>query len=244
MTRPARLPYVHAYACDARAGARGTTLLEVLVSLAILSMISLLIYGAFDAISRGKRGEALRADRARQGRDAVDRIGRELSAAFLSLHNPVIPALATRRTSFIAVNAPNYDRVDFAAFAHRRVMRDAKESDQCEIGYFVVDDPDVDDKKDLVRREQTPIDLDPKKGGIVNVVAEDVELFDLRYFDPVTSQWIDSWDTRQATGQYDRLPLQVKITLVLKAVRNSPTFRFTTKVMIPIQKPLHFAFPR
>ena len=42
---------------------RGMTLLEILVSIAILSMISLLIYGAFDSLSRGRKGEALRVDR-------------------------------------------------------------------------------------------------------------------------------------------------------------------------------------
>lgn len=227
-----------------RAASRGTTLLEVLVSLGILAMISLLIYGAFDSMSRGKRAEALRSDRARQGRDAVERMAREISSAFLSLHNPISPALVTRQTAFIAQNSPNYDRVDFTAFAHRRVVRDAKESDQCELGYFVVKDPDVDDKMDLVRREQTPIDLYPNKGGNINVVAEDVESFDLKYFDPMISQWVDSWDTRQATGQLNRLPLEVKIALVLKPVRNTPPYRFTTKVMVPVQTPLNFAFPR
>jgi general secretion pathway protein J len=220
------------------------TLLEVLVSLGVLVMISLLIYGAFDSMSRGRRGEALRADRARQGRDAIERISRELAGAFLSMHNPTSQALVTRQTAFVATSSSNFDRLDFASFAHRRVEKEAKESDQCEVGYFVVKDPAVDDKMDLVRREQVPIDTDPKRGGVVNVLAEDVETFDLRYLDPLTGQWVETWDTTQVTGQLNRLPLEVRLTIALKPVKNTPPFRYTTKVMLPMQQPLSFGIPR
>jgi len=220
------------------------TLLEVLVSLGVLAMISLLIYGAFDSLSRGRKGEALRVDRARQGRDAMDRITHEMQAAFLSMHNPANISLVTRQTAFIATNSSTFDRIDFATFAHRRVERNAKESDQAEVGYFVVKDPDHDEKMDLVRREQAPPDYEPKKGGVVNVLAEDVELFDIRFLDPLSSQWVESWDSTQLTGQLNRLPLEIKVTLVLKPVKNSPPFRFVTKFMLPMQQPLSFGIPR
>lgn len=220
------------------------TLLEVLVSLGVLAMISLLIYGAFDSMSRGRRGEAMRSERARQGREAVERMQRELSSAFLSLHNPTNQALVTRATAFIGQHSAQFDRVDFTSFAHRRVERDTKESDQAEIGYFVVKDPNVDDKMDLVRREQAPIDLDPKRGGVVNVLAEDVESFELKYLDPLTGQWVETWDTTQLTAQLNRLPVEVKISLTLKGVKNSPPFKYTTKVILPIRDPLRFGIPQ
>jgi len=216
------------------------TLLEILVSLGIMAMISLLIFGAFDSLSRGRRGEALRADRARQGRDAVERIAHELQTAFLSMHTPIQPALITRTTGFIGQNSSQYDRVDFTAFSHRRVTKEAKDSDQAEIGFFVVKDPNVDGKMDLVRREQAPIDFDFKRGGVVNVLAEDVERFDLRYLDPLSGQWVDTWDSTIMTAQLNRLPIEVRIELELKPVRNTPTFRYVTKIMIPIQQPLQF----
>ncbi len=223
---------------------RGMTLLEVLVSLGVMAMISLLIYGAFDSISRGRRGEALRADRARQGRDAVERIAREVQGAFLSLHQPLSPAMQTRMTAFIASNGASYDRVDFTAFAHRRVERDVRESDQAEVGYFVVPDPDVDGKMDLVRREQAPIDFDPKRGGVVNVLAEDVESFDLKYLDPLTGQWVESWDSTQLAQQLNRLPIEIRVELKLKSVKNTPEFKFTTKAILPITQPLRFGIPQ
>jgi general secretion pathway protein J len=220
------------------------TLLEVLVSLGVLVMISLLIYGAFDSMSRGRRGETMRNDRSRQGREAVARMTREISSAFVSLHLPMNQALWTHRSAFMGQNGASYDRLDFASFAHRRIARDAKESDQAEIGYFVVPDPDVDGKMDLVRRHQVPMDMDPKRGGIVNVIAEDVEEFDLKYLDPMTNTWLDSWDTTQGTGQFNRLPLAVRITLVIKGIRDLPPYRYVTKVMMPMQAPLNFGIAR
>ncbi len=220
--------------------ARGMTLLEVIVSLGVLAMISLLIYGSFDSLSRGRKGEQLRSDRARQGRDAVERIAHEMQTAFLSLHTPTNQALVTRNTAFIGQSSSQFDRVDFTGFAHRRIKKDARESDQAEIGYFVVKDPEVDGRMDLVRREQAPIDFDVKRGGVVNVLAEDVEKFDVRYFDALTGQWLDTWDSTLLTGQQNRLPLEVRIEVELKPVRNSPPFKYVTKVMIPMQQPLKF----
>jgi general secretion pathway protein J len=229
----------------ARAARRGMTLLEIVVAVAILSMISVLLYGAFDSLSRGKRGEAARADRSRQGREAINRISRELSSAYISLHNPLSPALIIRRTAFIASReSSNTDRLDFASFAHRRLERDAPESDQAEIGYFVTKDPDNAQKLDLVRREQTPIDLEPRNGGTTAVLAEDIETFELRYLDPITGQWLDNWDSTQQAAQLNRLPLQVKVTLVMKGIKDGAPLKFETKVAIPIQTPLTFGQPR
>jgi general secretion pathway protein J len=227
-----------------RASARGMTLLEIMVSMAILALISILIYGAFDSMARGKKGEAMRADRSREGREAVLRITRELSEAFLSMHNPSVPALITRGTAFIGTSGGTFDRVDFSAFAHHRVDRDSHESDECEVGYFVVHDPDIDGKMDLARREQTPIDIDPKKGGVVNVIAEDVEEFDLKYLDPITGQWIDNWDTTQVSGQPNRLPYEIAIRLVMKGVPGGTSTKFETKIPMPMQQPLTFGIPR
>ena len=232
--------------------ARGMTLLEVLVSLAIMSMISLLIYGAFDSISRGRKGEALRADRARQGRDAVERIVRDLQGAYLSQHQPTQPALITRQTAFIATATSTFDRLDFTSFSHNRINAESHESDQAELGYFVVHDPNVDEKMDLVRREQAPIDvdmtlsnvMDPKRGGIISVLAENVDHFDLKYLDPITGQWVETWDSSSASAQLNRVPLEVKVELEMKPVANTPAFKYVTKAFIPIQQPLSFGIPR
>ncbi|WP_437570552.1 type II secretion system protein GspJ [Sorangium sp. So ce542] len=222
-----------------RRRAGGVTLLEVLVSVAILAIIGTLIYGAFDGMSRSRAGISRISDRYHQGRGAIARVSRELQAAFLSRHQPADKNIAVRLTAFTGEDSSPADRVDFTAFAHRRLLRNAHESDQCEIGYFGSRDPERD-KLDLVRREAKFIDLEPTRGGVVNVLAEDIESFDVRYLDPITGEWVDSWDSTQPAAQFERLPSQVWVTLVLNGGPGGEPIKFETKVPIAMQVPIAF----
>ncbi len=105
----------------------------------------------------------------------------------------------------------------------------------------MVRDPNRTDKYDLVRREAKDLDLDPTKGGVINVIAEDVESFDVMYLDPVIGQWVESWDSSQISGQFNRLPLQVQLRLVLKGGVGYGPIKLQTKVPIAMQAPLTFA---
>jgi general secretion pathway protein J len=224
-----------------RVRSRGLTLLEVLVSIAILSLIATLVYGAFDGMSRTRTSLSQLDERYHQGRSAISRMTRELESAFLSLHQPALVTQAVRSTVFIGKNEGSSARIDFTSFSHRALGQNLHESDQNELSYFVVRDPDRSDKYDLVRRESKEIDLEPTRGGVVNVLAEDVESFELSYFDPVVNQWVDGWDSTQVAGQPNRIPMQVKIRLVLKGGPNGRPIVFQTKVPMPMQTALMFA---
>ena len=227
----------------ARASQRGLTLLEILVSIGILAVIATLIYGAFDGMSRSRAGLSRINDRYHQGRAALSRMSRELQSAFLSLHLPLVASQSVRSTAFIGKRGTPTDRVDFTSLSHRRIARDAHESDQNEVGFFASRDPEGD-KVDLVRREATTIDLEPAKGGVIQVLAEDIESFELKYLDPLTGEWIEDWDSTQVAAQLNRLPLQVQIVLVLKGGIGDGPLRLETKVPIAMQTPLTFAVPR
>ncbi len=71
-----------------------------------------------------------------------------------------------------------------------------------------------------------------------------IELFDVRYLDPVSGMWNETWDSAQAIGQPGRLPLQIKITLILKGGIGNKPVTFTTKIPIAMQTALNFAVPR
>jgi general secretion pathway protein J len=221
----------------------GLTLLEVIVSVAILALVATLIYGAFDGMGRSRAGLARINDRYHQGRGAIARMSRELESAFVSAHQPLVASQVVRNTAFIGHDSSSMDRIDFTSFSHRRLARDVHESDQNELSFFTSRDPDHD-KTDLVRRESAVLDLEPAKGGVVNVLAEDIETFDLEYLDPATGEWVTSWDSTQAAGQFGRLPYQVKITLVLKGGIAEKPLKLMTKVALGMQLPLAFAVPR
>lgn len=229
-----------------RAAQRGMTLLEVLVSVGILAMVGTLVYGALDGMQRSRVGIERVGDRYHQGRQALSRISRELQSAFISMHQPLQIATSVRTTVFIGTDSGTSDRVDFTSFSHQRLLRNKHESDQNELSYFMGRDPDRNDKYDLLRREQREIDLDPTHGGMVNVLCEDVTAFEVMYLEPATDTWLSSWDSTQPAnqGQYGRLPLQVKVMLVLRGGEGEKPIKLQTKVALGMQTPLTFGIPR
>jgi general secretion pathway protein J len=232
---------------SARRTHAGFTLVEVLVAVAVLAGIAALIYGAFAGLKRSKEGIERVGDRYREGRLAMAQITRDLQSAYLSLHAPIDQSLVITKTAFTGKRGTPADRIDFNSFSHRRLDRDSHESDQAEISYFGSTDPKQRTTTDLARRVSPELDIYPEKGGRVDVVATDIDLFDVAYLDPLTGQWTETWDTTQATGQLNRLPLQVRIVLVMNggargaADRGQSPIRLETKIPIHIQRPLTFA---
>jgi general secretion pathway protein J len=227
-----------------RAGERGLTLLEVLISLGILVLVASLIYGAFDGMARSRAGLERMDDRYHQGRQALSRLTKELESAFLSLHQPPVITNSVHTTVFIGTDGGNADRIDFCSFSHLRLGHDVHESDQNELSYFVSRDPDRPGKVDLARREQKEIDNDPQHGGVVNVVAEDIDTFDVQYMDPITGTWIPQWDSTQLTAQLNRLPMQVKVLLIMKGGPANAPIRLATKAPIAMLTAISFGLPK
>ncbi|MEM1029296.1 MAG: type II secretion system protein GspJ [Myxococcota bacterium] len=219
---------------------RGFTLLEVLVAIAVVGLVGMLIYGSFRGMNRSRDNMQTVNDRYQQGRQALDRMARELSGAYLSLHQPLDQRQFTRQTIFTGKSQNPTDRLDFTAFAGQRLKADSHVSDQVELSYFAAPDPTTG-RIDLVRRADRYLDLEPDQGGIVQVMVEDIVSFDVRYLDPLTFEWVDDWDTTQAAGQLNRLPAQVWVQLVVNDQRIGQTITFETKTTLPIQLPLDFA---
>ncbi len=230
-----------------RARPRGFTLLELIVSVTVLAFITLLLYGAFAGMKNTRDGLQRVQDRYREGRTAMSRIVRDLQGAYISQHLPINQTLAVLRTGFIARRSTPASRVDFNAFTNIRRDRNAHVSDQLEISYYGEESTETSGTHDLLRRSSQYPDAKPDKGGRVDVVCTDIDLFELSFLDPTTSQWLDSWDSTQATGQQNRMPLMVRMTLVVNGGRRGAAgrlrnpLRFETTVVIPITQPLSFA---
>jgi general secretion pathway protein J len=226
---------------------RGFTLVELLVAVTVLSFITMLLYGAFAGMKNSRDGLTRTQVRYREGRIALARFVRDLESAYLSQHVPINPQLTMLKTAFIGKVENPADRLDFNAFSNIRRDRNSHVSDQLEISYFGGESHDEPGTTDLLRRSSQYLDDKPDQGGRIDVVATDIDLFDLSYLDPTTSMWTDSWDTTQAAGQLNRMPLQVRVTLVLNGGRRSAAdrgrdpLRFVTTVTLPIQQPLSFA---
>jgi general secretion pathway protein J len=230
-----------------RSRLRGFTLLELIVAVTVLAFVTLLLYGAFSGMKHTRDGLTRVQDRYREGRTALGRIVRDLQGAYISQHLPINLSLAVVKTAFIAHRSTPTSRIDFNAFTNIRRDRNAHVSDQLEISYYGEDSVETSGTYDLLRRSSQYLDAKPDKGGRVDVVCTDIDLFELSFLDPTTSQWVDSWDTTQATGQQNRMPLMVRVTLMVNGGRRGGAgrlrnpLRFETTVVIPILQPLSFA---
>lgn len=221
---------------------RGFTLLEIILAVSVLALVGTMVYGGFSQTALNKARVEEDVDQSRIVHMALDRMVRELTMAFVSTH--VNPSLDLRvvETAFIGKDNGKDDRIDFTSFSHRRLYRNARESDQNEISYFVTEDPDEPGEQVLARREQNRIDKDPRRGGKSQILVENVEEFNLDYFDPLLSDWVRTWDTEDILAQPNRLPSQVRIRLTVKDPRHrGKTQTFGTRVSIPLNYALNHA---
>jgi general secretion pathway protein J len=198
-------------------------------------------------MKKSKDGLQRVQDRYREARLAMQRVTRELESAYLSLHIPDNQPLIVQTTAFVGTRGTPADRVDFNTFANIRRDRNGHTTDQAEISYFGSPDPKDPSTIDLARRISDRPDKEPTRGGRVEILATDIDLFDLEYLDPLTDRYTETWDSTSVTGQPARLPLFVRITLVLNSGQRTRAdggrnrVRLVTTVGLPIQKPLNFA---
>jgi len=219
----------------------GMTLIEVMLAVTIFAGMGALIYGGFAQTARAKKALETQLDRYHAISAAMERMTRELSAAYISIQVNPTQSAQTAKTAFIGRDSGFGDRLDFNSLSHQRIYRDAKESDQNELSYFVTE-ARTGKGNLLARRVQPRPDDKPGEGGRVEVLLDDVLELQFEYFDPISRDWVKSWDTTSAAGQMNRLPLQVKILLTVPGVMKSKDKEvFGTRVSIPITYPLNHA---
>ncbi|MGB3051713.1 MAG: type II secretion system protein GspJ [Polyangiales bacterium] len=220
----------------------GFTLLEVILAVTVLALVATMIYGGFAQTALNKARVEGDVDHSRVVHMALGRMARELTMAFVSTHTNPSLDLRVVETAFIGTDHGKEDRIDFTSFSHRRLYRNARESDQNELSYFVTEDPDDPDVQVLARREQNRIDDDPRRGGKSQILVENVEEFNVEYYDPLLSEWVQTWDTEDVLAQPNRLPTQVRIRLAVKhPSRRGETQAFGTRVTIPLNYALNHA---
>lgn len=211
---------------------RGLTLMEVTLSVAVLAMMATLVWGSiartFDAYET-----VTDIDRRYHGvRVAMNRMSKELSMAFLTSvrRNRDSQGELRQKTRFYAKPGSPFHEIHFSAFAHEILRADVKESDQAELAYMGERDPEDARKYNLVRREDPRLDEEPEEGGRIDVLAEGVKDFKLRFWDPRREDWTDEWDN-ESSDHAGRLPTVVEIKLVIED-ENGEDLTFITKTRI------------
>ena len=166
--------------------ARGMTLIEVMVAVAIMGLLGVMTYGIVFTTVRTQEEAMRMQDRFQSGRVALERMRRELTMAFVSLHQSPDKRTATL---FRGEN----DSLVFNSAAHEPATRNVRQSDQMEVEYRLAR-VRGQDLQALVRRVKYHIDDRPQSGGREEVLVEGVKRIEFQYFDKFSEDWDSSWD--------------------------------------------------
>jgi general secretion pathway protein J len=211
--------------------ARGFTLIEVMIAVGITAAMAMMTIGSLQQVDRAKEIARLQNDRYAGARLALSRFSREVSMAFIS-DNWDTARIRERPTLFIG----REDELLFTTFAHVRLHRDARESDQAVVEYLLESDPDHTGEQALFRREKVRIDGEPDRGGRKDLVADRIRSIRFQYWDPKRKEWMREWSTRTIEHQ-NELPPRVRVELEA-ALADGRTERFVTETRIELRTPL------
>ena len=221
------------------ANRRGFTLLEVLIAIAVLGLIGGITYKAFDGANDLKTRVEKAEDRDQMMRSAISRIAREIEMAYLSEHYDH-KRFRTRPTLFRLKDGRREADLIFTSFAHERLHTDAKESDEGVFEYTLGTAEDGSGFTDVFRRTKPVLDEEFERGGVKQVLAEDVMQLSIQVWDPKEREWKDEWDSNstEQTGNV-LIPPRVKISLTFKD-ESGKEKTLTTQAKIFLGQPLDF----
>jgi general secretion pathway protein J len=214
--------------------ALGFTLLEAMIAMAIMALMGTLIWSSFSPSFQLKEEVEAEADHDTAIRQAVNRMAREISMAFLSndydktRYREMLTLFQGRRS------AGSRDRLLFTSLSHQRLYENALEGDQAIIEYRILEDPDVPGQLNLMRREKTVFDDQADRGGVEEILCDDVRGLSFRYWDDQKKQWVDDWDTKDVS-RAGQLPYRVEITLLAGPSESNPVRYITqTEIFLPL----------
>lgn len=216
---------------------RGFSLMEVLIAGALLATMGAMVFGSFKRAYDQKEQVEAADDRYQQARQAMDRMAREISLAFLSEHYDR-KRFRERPTIFKGTDRGRQDELLFTSLAHMRMETDAKESDQAVFKYFIDRDPENNRTESLFRRVNPIIDEEADRRGRRLVLAENVKALEFEYWDAAKNEWVEEWDTSRPERN-GVLPERVRIALTI-VDETGKDRKFTTQTQILMQRSLNF----
>jgi prepilin-type N-terminal cleavage/methylation domain-containing protein len=191
----------------------GFTLIELVISVALMSVILATAYACLSAGIKGREVVDARSDVAQNARVAMALISADLRGAF-----PL-----SDESAFVGMQRMIGDvRADNLDFATRHYTpRRPREGDLCEVSYFLRKEPESELFRLWRRRDPTP-DPEPFAGGQREEIARGLKGMLFEYYDGLEwfSEWGDPDGRRSVEGtsliesNLSGMPEAVRITLL------------------------------
>ena len=192
---------------------KGFTLLEVLVSVAMIVVVMAAIYGAYtsnvESIQMARQNSLVY----QTARVILDRMSRDLESAFLTERLSDNMPQTGLVGQDLEIDGRPADRVDFTSLSHVPLTEDDLPSDLCEIGYHLEKDEEAEDLV-IFRRDEAVVDEDILAGGQPQKLSGMVSGLDITYEDQ-EGEVFNAWNTLEGENQ-GTLPVLVRVTMTLK----------------------------
>lgn len=224
-----------------RASSRlGFTLVEVMLAVFIVAMMSTLIWASFGRLIHVSRELEEAREHWHGVRVAMNRMSREISAAFISdnydpnKYRRDDPS--SRPTIFVMEDRGDRGRLAFTGFVNRRLYLDEKVSDQAVVEYYL--DRDREGNTHLYRRQKNIIDERWDRDGEVAILLEHVSSLRFEWWDPERERWMGEYDTRRSE-HHEHLPSRIRVQV--QATDPDGILRtYTTQTRVMLTQPLEW----
>lgn len=205
----------------------GFTLLEIMISLGILSIIFIVIYGTFNNVYRGSRQTEEDADRYRLTRLGIYYLSNDLSMVYIAPKTESPRPLSSKNSLvFRGENGerlqgnttyPN-DAIEFSTVSHWGIGADAPESEEAVVRYSLLENELIQEAR--LSNGRT----------VIHELGGPIEGLSFRYLEKAGGDWVDTWDAEE---KKQKPPIAVEIEFILQQ-ENRAARRFKTWVDIPV----------
>ncbi len=206
--------------------AKGFTLIEVLLAMAILAVIMSVIYVSFSTASNNvQQAERLR-DETDIARALITRLSSDIANSYVRQGINVPTFFQVIREELLTETTQNGEKIRHDRIAMTTLTnwpKDAKETELWEVAYFFKEKPEGKGYS-LFRREKRELskDVPPLEGGVEYEITDRVQSLQFRYSEDGV-QWTDEgWDQSR-----HKTPKAVEIVVILDTGKV-----YTTKVDI------------
>lgn len=224
----------------------GFSLIELMVAMVLMAMMGTLLMTSINSSIKARDKVEEISGRYQMVRQAMTRMSREISMAYLSKHINLLDP------TYITQFRGKKDSLYFSAFGNVVRQKDAKESDEQVLGFYLLE---KDGKKNLMRKHQANLNLDVESGGRAQILCPDVQKLEFSYFDEQQNKWEEEWVSDPSSlvsqgtiGDQDDqpkspaqkqwlLPSFVRITLSVDMGDGLET-KWISETQIPLKDPL------
>jgi len=206
-------PSYPSYSMRQDAGSRGFSLIEVIITIAILMSLTIgvvvMMRGAIDLRS----GLSVESKITQRLNNAMAVVSRDITHAILISKNDKVRYSFDRnmKTVFKVEAGGDTDKLMLTTLSHRPLRANSHESDQIYVVYQVSDSPDIPGRKNLYRGQMPITNRDLKEEPSMRLLARNIKKF--RIMGWRGDQWVkDRWDSDRSDTA-NKIPRMIRVEI-------------------------------